>query len=66
MHQHFDSVDQRFNEFQARMNLMDSKLDAYSFQPFLDLTPPSTQPSPPLVPTTTHASFEDVFDVPSA
>ena len=31
IHQHLDLVDQRFHKFQAQMNLMESKLNAYSF-----------------------------------
>ena len=66
MHQRFDSVDQRFQEFQAQMNLMESRLDAYSFQPFSAPTPPPPQPSPPSppAPNSTHSFFENVPDIP--
>ena len=64
MHQWFDSVDQRFQGFQAQMTLMESRLDAYSFQPFSAPTPPPPQPSPPPAPISTPSLFEDVFDVP--
>ena len=40
MHQRFDLVDQRFQKFQDQMNLIESMLDAYNFQPFSAPTPP--------------------------
>ena len=60
MHQRFDLVDQRFQGFHDHLNLMKSRLDAYSFQPFFAPTPPPSQPSPPPVPEDVPA----VHDVP--
>ena len=45
-----DQVDQRFQGFQDQLNLMESRLDAYSFQPFSAPTPPPSQHSPPPIP----------------
>ena len=39
MHQRFDLVDQRLQGFQDQLNSMESKLDAYSFQPFSEDAP---------------------------
>ena len=64
MHQRFDLVDQRFQRFQDQMNLMESRLDAYSFQPFSAPTPPPPQPSPPPVPEDVSISIPFVEDVP--
>ena len=50
MHQRFDLVDQRFQGFHDQLNLMESRLDAYSFQPFSAPTPPPSQHSPPPIP----------------
>ena len=69
MHHQFDLVDQRF---QDQMNLMESRLDAYSFQPFSTPTPtptptpPPPQPSPPPVPDvpTSTPFVEDVHAIP--
>ena len=61
MHQRFDLIDQRFQGFHDQLNLMESRLDAYSFQPFSAPTPPPTVPKD--VPSSTSFA-EDVFVVP--
>ena len=61
MHQRFD-VDQRFQGFHDQLNLMESRLDAYSFQPFSAPTPPPSQHSPPPIPEDVPISAPFVED----
>ena len=49
MHQRFDFVYQRLQGFQDQLNSMESKLDAYSFQPsFEDALAPDVPLSTPV------------------
>ena len=69
MHQRFDLVDQRLQGFQDQLNSMESKLDAYSFQPFSEDAPAPDVPLSTLVddaPITVAEDTTTVSDIPPA